>query len=203
MTRRRDGRSAWRRGVCGWTEEIVEALPDHEADHLSRLSWESAAVAVGMRVSYRTAGPLRMSGAAWYLGNVGGGTLANLDYLDATSDEVTHRSVSPAGLVGAGWEVSTHVMLVEVRRADVFLRSFARIGYRGAYHVWGARGGEYEYPDRQGRFADDQELIRYLVLHQVFEVGAFVELGRAGRGSTGGWAERSRRRWSMTGTRTC
>ena len=68
---------------------------------------------------------------------------------------------------------------------DGFLRSYARVGYRGASHAWAAHGGAYEYPDRQGRFAEDEELIRYLVLHQVLDVGAFVELGQARGGFYG------------------
>ena len=83
-----------------------------------------------------------MNGGVWYLADGGNGTLVNLDYLDATSDAVTHRSVSPSDLVGVGWEFSTDVMLVEETRGWWFLRSFARLGYRGAYHAWAARGGE-------------------------------------------------------------
>ena len=50
----------------------------------------------------------------------------------------------------------------------------------------GRRAGErHEYPGRQGRFAEDEELIRYLVLHQVFDVGAFVEVGQAREGFYG------------------
>ena len=30
-----------------------------------------------------------------------------------------------------------------------------------------------------GTFADHEELLRYLVLHQVFDVAGFVELGQA------------------------
>ena len=167
------------------TEEIVEARPAYAAEHLSRLNWEAVAGVAGVRVSYRTRGRLRMNAGIWYLAEAGDGTLVNLDYLDATSDAVTHRSVSPADVVGLGWQLSTDVMLAERRRGQVFVRSFARVGYRGAYHAWAARGGEYEYPGRQGRFADDEELIRYLVLHQVFDVGAFVELGQAGDGFYG------------------
>lgn len=166
-------------------EEVVEALPAHAAEDLSRLTWETAAGVAGVRVSYRTPRALRINGGVWYLVDAGGGTLVNLDYLDAASAAVTHRSVSPVDLVGAAWELSTDVMLVEQRSGELFVRSFARVGYRGAYHAWAARGGAYEYPDRQGRFADDQELIRYLVLHQVFDVGAFVELGQARDGFYG------------------
>ncbi len=167
------------------TQEIVEALAADAAEHLSRLSWEAPGGVSGIRLSYRTLGALRLNGGVWYRPAVGGGTLVNLDYLDATSDAVTHRSVSRADLRGLGWEVSTDVMVLEEARAEMFLRSFVRLAYRGAYHAWGARGGQYEYPDRQGRFGDDEELIRYLVLHQVFDVGAFVELGRAHDGIYG------------------
>ena len=60
----------------------------------------------------------------------------------------------------------------------MFVRSFARLGYRGDYHAWRARGGEYDYPGKQGRFDDGEELVRYLVLHQVLDGGLFVELGK-------------------------
>ena len=166
-------------------EEIVEAAPAHAAQDLSRLSWDAAVGVAGVRLSYRTSGALRINGGLWYLRDAGGGTLVNVDYLDPARAAVTHRSVSPAYLVGVGWEVSTDVMLVEERTGELFLRSFARVGYRGAYHAWAAGGGEYEYPDRQGRFADDDELIRYLVLHQVVDVGAFVELGQVRDGIYG------------------
>jgi len=167
------------------TEEIVEARPASAAEHLSRLTWEALAGVAGIDLSYRTPGRLRMNGGVWYLTDARNGTLVNLDYLDATSDAVTHRSVSPAGLVGVGWELAADVMLVEETRGALFARSYARLGYRGGYRAWAARGGRYEYPDRQGRFADDQELVRYRVLHQVFEVGAFVELGQARSGFYG------------------
>ena len=76
-------------------------------------------------------------------------------------------------------------MLVEERRGGLYVRSFARLAYRGSYHSWTAGGGEYEYLDRQGRFDDDQELLRYLVLHQVVGLGASVELGQATHGLYG------------------
>ena len=167
------------------TEEIVEALPASAAQDLSRLTWEAPSGVAGVRVSYRTRGRLRMSGGLWYLADAGGGTLVNVDYLDATRDAVTHRSVSAADLRGVGWELSTDVVVVEERSGGLFFRSFGRVGYRGVYYAWAARGGEYEYPDKQGRFADDEELIRYLVLHQVLDVGAFVELGQARDGIYG------------------
>ena len=65
------------------------------------------------------------------------------------------------------------------------LRSFARFGYRGNYHSWAARGGSFEYPGRQGRFDDDEELVRYLVLHQVFDFGVFAEIGQINEGLYG------------------
>lgn len=184
----------WRDVAPGWTigvesaavwaktEESVEARPAHAAEHLSYLSWETMARVAGVLVSYRTPGRLRMNGGVRYLADAGDGTLLNFDYLDAASGAVTHRSVSPTSLVGAAWDLSSDVMLVEQRRGRRFVRSFVRLGYRGAFHEWAARGGTFEYPHRQGRFADDQDLIRYVVLHQVFAVGAFVELGQAGAG---------------------
>lgn len=126
-----------------------------------------------------------MNGGLWYLGNLGDGTLVNLDYLDATSEAVTHRSVSAAELVGVGWEFSTDLMLVEEPMSGLYLRSFARFGYRANYHSWKASGGEFEYPDRHGRFAADEDLVRYRVLHQVFQVGLFLELGQVHDGLYG------------------
>ena len=167
------------------TDEFVEALPGYAAEHLSRLRWQALAGVAGVRVSYRSGERMRMNGGVWYVEDAGGGELVNLDYLDATSEAVTHRSVSPADLRGAGWELSIDVALVEERRGEMFVHAFARVGYRGAYHAWAARGGEHEYPGRQGRFAEDEELIRYLVLHQVFDVGAFVEVGQAREGFYG------------------
>ena len=79
---------------------------------------------------------------------------------------------------------STEYLLAEETRGAVFVRSFARLGYRGNYHSWKARGGAYEYPDRRGTF-DDEELIRYLTIHQVFDLGVFVELGQAREGVYG------------------
>ena len=76
-------------------------------------------------------------------------------------------------------------MLVEQIRDGVYVRSFARLAYRGNYHSWKARGGEYEYLGRQGRFDDDQELTRYLVLHQVVGLGIFGELGQVTDGLYG------------------
>ena len=160
------------------TEEIVEALPARAAQYVSRLIWEAPAGVTGIHLGYRTQGALRVNVGVWYLAGAGGGTLVNLDYLDATSDAVTHRSVSRSDLGGVGWELSADVLLTELRRGDVFVRSYARAAHRGAYHTWAARGGEYAYPDRQGRFADDDELVRYLVLHRLFDIGAFVELGQ-------------------------
>ena len=163
----------------------MEARPAYAADHLSYRTWEARAGVTGIHLSYRTRGILRLNGGIWYLAESGDGELVNLDYLDSTRDAVTHRSVSPASVAGIGWELSTDFMLVEETRGDVFLRSFARFGYRGNFHSWEARGGEYEYPRRQGRFDDDEDLVRYLVLHQVFDVGAFVELGQVKDGFYG------------------
>ena len=167
------------------TDEIVEARPAHAAERLSHLTWKTPAGFAGIRLSYRTLGVLRLNGGVRYLGGAGAGKLVNLDYLDATSDAVTHRSVSPTDLVGVDWQLSNDVMLVETTRGKVFLRSFARVGYRGTYHAWSAHGGEYEYRGRKGRFADDEQLIRYVMLHQVFDVGAFVEVGQTGAGFYG------------------
>ena len=114
------------------TDEIVEARPAHAAERLSHLTWKTPAGFAGIRLSYRTLGVLRLNGGVRYLGGAGAGKLVNLDYLDATSDAVTHRSVSPTDLVGVDWQLSNDVML-----------------------------------------------------HQVFDVGAFVEVGQTGAGFYG------------------
>ena len=167
------------------TKEIVEARSEYAADYLSHLSWDALAGRAGIHLSHRMRGVLRMNGRLGFLAAAPEGTLVNLDYLDSTSDAVTHRSVSTAELFGFGWELSTDLMLVDERRGGLNVRSFARLAYRGSYHSWTARGGEYEYPDRQGRFDDGQELLRYLALHQVVGLGASVELGQATHGLYG------------------
>lgn len=185
-----DPTPAWALGVESgaiWakTEEIVEARSEYAADYLSYLTWETLTGVAGIHLRYRTRGILRINGRFWYLANARDGTLVNLDYLDSTSDVVTHRSVSTSELIGVGWELSTDLMLVEETRGGVYMRSFARLAYRGNYHSWKARGGEYEYLGRQGRFDVDEELIRYLVLHQVVGLGVFVELGQVADGLYG------------------
>ena len=160
----------------------MEARSGYAADYLSYLTWQSLTGLAGIHLRYRTRGILRINGRFWYMVNARDGTLVNLDYLDATSDIATHRSVSTSELVGVGWELSTDLMLVEGTRAGVYMRSFARLAYRGNYHSWKARGGEYEYRGRQGRFDGDEELVRYLVLHQVVGLGVFVELGQVADG---------------------
>ena len=163
----------------------MDARSEYAADYLSHLSWNALVGRAGIHVSHRMRGILRMNGTLWFLADAPGGTLVNLDYLDSTSDAVTHRSVSTSELFGFGWELSTDLMLVERRRGRLYVRSFARLAYGGNYHSWTARGGEYEHPDRQGRFDIDQELLRYLVLHQVVGLGAFVELGQVKEGLYG------------------
>ena len=185
-----DPTSEWSVGLesgATWakTAEIVEARSEYAADYLSHLSWDALVGRAGIQLSHRMRGILRMNGRLWFLVAAPEGTLVNLDYLDSTSDAVTHRSVSRAELLGFGWELSTDLMLAEEKRSGLYVRSFARLAYRGNYHSWTARGGEYKYPDRQGRFDDDQELLRYLALHQVVGLGAAVELGQATHGLYG------------------
>ena len=103
-SRRRVG-AVWAR-----TEEIVEARPEHTADYLSQLTWEALAGLAGVHLR-RTQGILRTNAKLWYLVNVRDGMLTNLDYLDSTSDAVTHRSDSVSEVEGVGWEVSTDFML--------------------------------------------------------------------------------------------
>ena len=167
------------------TVEIVEARSEYASDYLSHLSWDALVGRAGIHLSHRTRGILRMNGTLWFLAAASGGTLVNLDYLDSTSDAVTHLSVGSAELFGFGWELSTDLMLVEERHGGLYVRCSARLAYRGNYHSWKARGGEYEYPDRQGRFDVDEELLRYLVLHQAVGLGAFVELGQVTDGLYG------------------
>ena len=163
----------------------MEARPEHTADYLSHLTWEAVAGLAGVHLRYRTQGILRTNAKLWYLANVRDGTLTNLDYLDATSDAVTHRSDSASEVEGVGWELSTDLMLVEEALDQMFVRSFARLGYRGNYHSWKARGGEYEYPARRGSFDDHEELVTYVVLHHVFDFGVYVELGQLTQGLYG------------------
>ena len=185
-------------------DELVERRPPHAAKFLSHLAWDSGGDVIGFHLSYPPPGLLRAHAGIWYLAQTQAGRLVNLDYLDPTSAAVTHRSVSASDFVGVGWRLAAEIMLVEEARGEVFLRAFARLGYRGNYHVWNAHGGEYEYPGSQGRFDDDEHLVRYAVRHQVFLGGLFMELGQAkGDGSTVGSGEpcRSFRGWK-TGTRT-
>ena len=160
------------------TEELVQARPHHAAEFLSHLAWDAQGGVIGIDLSYRLPGLLRMHGGMWYLAHTRAGRLVNLDYLDATSAAVTHRSVSASEFVGVGWRIAADIMLMEMARGEMFLRAFARLGYRGNYHVWNARGGEYEYPGSRGRFDDDQHLVRYAVRHQAFHWGVFIELGQ-------------------------
>ena len=171
--------------VRAQTEERVEARPEYAADYLSYLAWEALAGLAGIQITYRTRGILRMNGSLWFLASGRDGTLVNLDYLDSTSAGVTHRSLSTSKLAGVGWELAADLMLLEEARGGVYLRSFARLAYRGNFHSWKARGGEYEYPGRRGRFDVDEELIRYLALHQVVGLGVFVELEQAPEGLYG------------------
>ena len=178
-----------RLGIGGgvWTKakEIVEARSDYAADYLSHLYWDVPVGHAGIHLSHRLRGILRMNGTLWFLATAPGGTLVNLDYLDSTSDAATHRSVSTAELFGFGWELSTDLTLVEARRGELYVRAFARLAYRGNYHSWTARGGEYDYPEGQGRFDTDEEFLQYLVLHQAVGLGAFVELGQVTDGLYG------------------
>ena len=160
------------------TEEIVEARPEYAAAHLSALTWQARTVVAGLSLRYDTGSILRISGGFWSLVSAGDGSLVNLDYLDSSSEAVTHRSVSPAYLAGLGWQLCADFMLLAGAVGDVLVRSFARLEYRGNYHAWRARGGEYEYPGKQGSFDDGEELVRYLVLHQGFDIGVSVELGK-------------------------
>lgn len=100
----------------------------------------------------------------------------------ASSNEVTHRSVSGSDFLGVGWQLSLDFIIAENTHRGLFFQSFARTGYRGNYHLWKARGGEYEYPDGRGRFDDDAEFVRYVVLHQVFDLGLFAKLGLTAHG---------------------
>ncbi len=65
---------------------------------------------------------------------------------------------------------------------ELIVEWVARVGYQGNLHPWNARGGEYEYQNRRGRFEDDRHFVRYIVLHQVFFGGMHAQLGHAGHG---------------------
>lgn len=110
------------------------------------------------------------------------GRLVNLDYLDASSAEFTHRSVSASDFHGYGWSASIDLMVVERSIGNSFIRAYGRLGYHGSYHFWMARGGEYQYPERRGRFDDDEAFVRYVVIHQAVGIGGFLELGSADLG---------------------
>lgn len=166
-------------------EEIVESLPAYAAEHLSHLTWSARTQVVDVSVSYRPWEALRLYGRLSHLIDTSGGELENLDYLDRASADVTHRSVSTSEFHGFRWSASVDVMLVESGGGVWFLRGYGRLGYSGTYHSWQARGGEYEYPRARGRFDDDETFVRYVVLHQVVDVGGFVELGHAERGIYG------------------
>ena len=163
-------------------DEIVEALPEYAADHLSYLTWSAGSGVLGINLSFRPWGFLRANGGFWFLTETELGKLVNLDYLDPLGDDVTHRSVSASDFSGAGWQASLDLIVAENTHGDLFVQSFARLGYRGNYHFWKARGGEYEYPDGRGSFDDDEYFVRYVVLHQVFDLGGFVTLGHAQEG---------------------
>ena len=81
----------------------MEARSDYAADYLSHLYWDVPVGHAGIHLSHRLRGILRMNGTLWFLAAAPGGTLLNLDYLDSTSDALTHRSVSTAELFGFGW----------------------------------------------------------------------------------------------------
>lgn len=166
-------------GYWAKTDELVAARPEHAADLLSDLAWEARGDLIGIDLGYWPRGILRVNGGIWHFVHTHAGRLVNLDYLDSTSAAITHRSVSSADFVGVGWKLSTDFMLVEEGSGETFLRVFARFGYRGNYHVWNARGGEYEYRGRRGRFEDDELLVRYAVRHQVLHGGVFMELEQA------------------------
>ena len=96
------------------------------------------------------------------------------------------------------------IMLVEVARGEMYLSAFARLGHRGNYHVWSARGGEYEYPGSRGKFDDEQHLVRYAVRHQAVHAAfSWSWDRRRATASTEGSEDRCRsfRGWK-TGTRT-
>lgn len=173
--------------------EIVEARPEYAADYLSHLSWDVPAGRAGIDLSHRMRGILRINGTLWFLAAAPGGTLVNLDYLDSTSDSVTHRSVSTAELFGFGWELSTDLMLVEATRGGLYVRSFARVAYRGNYHSWKARGGEYEYPEGRGTFDADEECSAIWCSTRLSASAHSWNSDRRRPGSTGGWEEWSRR----------
>ncbi len=125
----------------------------------------------------------------WYVAQTRSGQLVNLDYLDGSSDEVTHQSVSAGEFEGIGWNGAVDVLLWGGAVGELIVEWVARVGYQGNLHFWNARGGEYEYQNRRGRFEDDRHFVRYIVLHQVFFGGMHAQLGHRGTDGMGGWAE--------------
>ena len=135
---RNPGWTVWLESGLTWltTEETVQARPEYAAAHLSALTWQARTGLAGLSLRYDTGSILRINGGFWSLMDAGDGSLVNLDYLDSTSEAVTHRSVSPAYLAGLGWRVSADFMLLAGDVGDVPVRSLARLGYRGNYHAW-------------------------------------------------------------------
>lgn len=171
--------------VWARTDEIVESLPGRPSAYLSHLAWTARPGAAGVSVSFRPWDALRMNGGVRHLIDTRGGQLVNLDYLDSSSDQATHRSVSASDFRGYGWSASIDLMVMERAFGGAFIRAYGRVAYLGNYHFWNARGGEYQYPGRRGRFDDDEVFVRYVVVRQAVGIGGFLELGSAELGLYG------------------
>ena len=166
------------------TEGIVEALPEYAAEHLSDLTWRAGSGFIGLNVSYRPWRIIRINGGLWYLTDTRSGQLINLYYLDSSSDEVTHRSLSASDFGGVGWQVSIDFLAWSTSTV-ICSSSLLHAWVSRQLPFWGRPRGEYEYPDRRVSFDDDEHFVRYLILHQVFDVGVFVKLGHAKDGFYG------------------
>ena len=165
--------------VWARTDEIVESLPGRASAYLSHLAWTARPGAVGVSASFRSWDVLRMNGGVRLLTDTRGGRLVNLDYLDPSSDRVTHRSVSASDFHGYGWNASIDLLVMNRAIGGSFIRAYGRLAYRGNYHFWKARGGEYQYPGQRGRFDDDEAFVRYVVVRHAVGVGGFLEIGSA------------------------
>lgn len=118
-------------------DEIVESVPGYVSPYLSYLTWKMPGLSLGISLSYQPWEFLRFNASFRYRVNMENGSLYNVDYTNAMSREITHRSDSPARFYGVSWDVSVDYPFVD-KRTFVF---FIRLGYFGYYHFQEAYGG--------------------------------------------------------------
>ena len=156
-------------------DEVVEALPEYAADHLSYLTWSAGSGVLGINLSFRPWRFLRANGGFWFLTETELGKLVNLDYLDPLSDDVTHRSVSGSDFRGVGWQASLDFIVAENTQRDLFVQAFARLGYRGNdrdTHI--RRNTDYYNTYRWGWYVRP-EIAVGAGMGQIFAIEAFYE----------------------------